>query len=81
MLLPVVSDVSASTPRVVGEEPGSQEEACDEGGRVEESRRSGVQWCLSCGGAIAFRSWMATVYPVEITGGQNFGERQVGKLA
>ncbi len=27
-------------------------------------------------GAIAFRLWTATLYPVEITGGQNFGEGQ-----
>jgi hypothetical protein len=27
-------------------------------------------------GAIAFRLWRATLYPVEITSGQNFGEEQ-----
>jgi hypothetical protein len=28
------------------------------------------------GGGIAFRLWTATSHPVEIKGGQNFGERQ-----
>src|SRR5947209_20162298 len=30
------------------------------------------------GGGIAFRLWTATSHPVEIKGGQNFGERQRG---
>src|SRR5207302_7661649 len=29
------------------------------------------------GGRIAFRLWTATSHPVEIKGGQNFGERQL----
>jgi hypothetical protein len=33
--------------------------------------------CLSCEFAIALRLWTATLYPVEIADGQNFGERQV----
>jgi hypothetical protein len=72
----LVEDVFASVPRVVGEEPDFQEGSCDECGRFEGSYLSGVRWRLSCEGAIAFRLWKATLYPVEITGGQNFGERQ-----
>ena len=45
-----------------------------ERGRIERPRLSGVQW-LSCEGAIAFRLWTATLYLIEITGRQNFGER------
>ena len=32
-------------------------------------------------GAIAFRLWRATLYPVEITSGQNFGEEQVEEMS
>ncbi len=62
--------------RVVGEERGFQEAVRDERGTVEGSRLPGVQWCLSCEGAIAFRWWTATLYPVEIADGQIFGEAQ-----
>jgi len=37
---------------------------------------SGARRRLSCQGAMAFRLWTATLYPVEITGGQTFGDRQ-----
>jgi hypothetical protein len=76
MLLVLASDVCASVPRVVGEEPGFQGGVYDERGRVEESRLPEGGWRLSCGSAIAFRLWTATPYAVEIKGGQNFGERQ-----
>jgi hypothetical protein len=76
MLLVLASDAFALVPRVVGEELGFQEAASDECRRGEESHLPGVQWRLSCEGAIVFRLWMATLYPVEITGGQSFGEAQ-----
>jgi hypothetical protein len=62
--------------RVVGEEPGFQEGACDESEIVEASHLPEVRWRGSWEGAIAFRLWTATLYPVEIAGGQNFGEGQ-----
>jgi hypothetical protein len=68
-LLVLASDVCASVLRVVGEEPGFPEAGFDERGRVEESRQKKVS-------GIPFRLWTATSHPVEIKGGQNFGERQ-----
>jgi hypothetical protein len=61
-------------PRVVGEETGSRGGACDDRGRVEESRQPEVQWQLSCPGAIALCLRTATSYPIESIGGQSFGE-------
>jgi hypothetical protein len=57
-------------PRVVGEEQGFQGAACDERGRGGPSSE----------GTIAFRLWTATLYSIEMTGGQNFGERQRTKF-
>jgi len=79
MLPALVVDLFASVPRVVGEEPGFQEGVYDERGRIEGSHLPGIRWRLSCKSAIAFRLWTATLYSVEITGGQNFGERQLEK--
>jgi hypothetical protein len=72
----LASDVCASVLRVVGEEPGFPEAGFDERGRVEESRQKEVHGIDHAGGGIAFRLWTATSHPVEIKGGQNFGERQ-----
>jgi hypothetical protein len=49
--------------------------------RARKRRRTalpGVRTRQSCPGAIAFRLWTTTLYPVEITGGQNLGDRHYG---
>jgi len=60
--------------RVADEERDFQKEAFDEREIAEWLRQSKVQPFLSCNGGIAFRVWNTTPHPVEITGGQNFGE-------
>ena len=76
-MLPVlVADVCASVLRVAGEGRGFPEGAYDECRRGAGPLPPEAKWRLSCRGAIALCLWMATPYAVEITGGQNFGERQ-----
>jgi len=59
-----------------GEGRGFPEAAYDEYRRGAGSLPPVAKWRVSCGGAIALCLWMATLYAVEITGGQNFGEAQ-----
>jgi hypothetical protein len=67
--------------RIAVEERGFLAEGFDENGRDGESCQTEVLGCRSWGIAIAVCLWNATLYPVEITGGQNFGEGQDGILA
>jgi hypothetical protein len=64
----------ASVLRVAGEEPGSQAVVCDECGGDAGLRLRIAEWRRPSEGAIAFRLWTATLYPVEIASRQNFGE-------
>jgi len=66
----------ASTLRVAGEEPSSQEAARAERGTRAKSLRAEAQAGLSCHVAIASSLWKRTAYPVEISAEQNFGEGQ-----
>jgi hypothetical protein len=43
-------------------------------------RLPGLRWHRPCEAVIVFRMWMATLYAVEITRGQNFGEPHVNGL-
>jgi len=60
--------------RAAGEEPGSQAVVCDECGGDAGLRLRIADWRRPFEGAIAFRLWTATLYPVEIAVGQSFGE-------
>ena len=72
----MVGDAFASAPRAAGEEPGSQAVVCDECGGDAGLRLRITEWRRPSEGAIAFRLWTATLYPVEIAGAQNYGEPQ-----
>ena len=69
-------DACASVLRDVDGERDFREARYDECGTAEGSLRIRVQRYLSCPVATAFHLWSATPYPVEITGGQSFGEAQ-----
>jgi hypothetical protein len=70
----------ASVLRAAGEEPGSQAVVCDECGGDAGLRLRIAEWRRPSEGAIAFRLWTATLYPVEIAVGQSFGEPQLASI-
>ena len=69
----------ASVLRAAGEEPGSQAVVCDECGGDAGLRLRIAEWRRPSEGAIAFRLWTATLYPVEIAVGQSLGKPQGSK--
>ena len=77
----LAGDACASALRAVDGERDFREASYDECGTAEGSLRIRVQRYLSCTVATAFHLWSATPYPVEITGGQSFGEAQGIALA